>query len=178
MALKSTDTAYGAIAVGLHWLGVLLTMVMLITGFRADAAAEPAAKAAILAWHAPAGSALLLVTLIRILWWWLADRKPAPLDDPAWQVKAARGVHLALYAVILGMVGSGFAMFILSGAGEVIFGGSSVPLPDFADYAPRAPHGLGARLLLALVALHAGAALFHHFIRRDATLRRMWFGAR
>ena len=34
-------------------------------------------------------------------------------------------------------------------------------------------HGIVANLLLAVIALHATAALFHHFIRRDETLNRM-----
>ncbi|MBM3529390.1 MAG: hypothetical protein FJX62_14970 [Alphaproteobacteria bacterium] len=32
------------------------------------------------------------------------------------------------------------------------------------------------RVLVALLALHVGAALYHHFVRRDGLLRRMWFG--
>ena len=34
-------------------------------------------------------------------------------------------------------------------------------------------HGAVATLLLAVIALHAAAALFHHFIRRDEILNRM-----
>ncbi|WP_156943326.1 cytochrome b/b6 domain-containing protein [Ensifer sp. WSM1721] len=39
------------------------------------------------------------------------------------------------------------------------------------------PHGFGANLLIGLLAFHAGAALYHHFIRRDGLLRRMWYGS-
>jgi cytochrome b561 len=53
--------------------------------------------------------------------------------------------------------------------------GKSAPLPDFWKYRPRTPHGIGARLLLALIVLHTGAALYHHFVRRDGLLRRMLF---
>ncbi|MEO4001768.1 cytochrome b/b6 domain-containing protein [Mesorhizobium sp. CAU 1732] len=31
-------------------------------------------------------------------------------------------------------------------------------------------------LLVALLLAHVGAALYHHFIRRDGLLRRMWYG--
>ncbi|WP_461512371.1 cytochrome b/b6 domain-containing protein [Rhizobium mongolense] len=40
----------------------------------------------------------------------------------------------------------------------------------------RAPHGLGARLLVALLVCHAGAALYHQFVRSDELLRRMRYG--
>ncbi|MEK1933846.1 MAG: cytochrome b/b6 domain-containing protein [Pararhizobium sp.] len=49
-------------------------------------------------------------------------------------------------------------------------------MPNFTDYPPRAPHGLGGVLLVALPVSHAGAALYHQFIRRDGLLWRMWYG--
>ena len=95
---------------------------------------------------------------------------------PRWQDRAARAVHVLFYVVILGMTASGIGMLALSGAAAVIFDGGGAALPNFHDYPPRVPHGLGARLLLALFVVHAGAALHHHFILRDGLLARMWFG--
>ena len=83
-------------------------------------------------------------------------------------------MHVLFNIVILGMIASGIGMTVLSGAGPVIFGGEGA-LPDFWKYPPRVPHGIGARLFLALLVLHAGAALYHHFVRRDGLLQRMWF---
>jgi cytochrome b561 len=83
-------------------------------------------------------------------------------------------VHILFYIVILGMIASGIGMVALSGAGPVIFGGEGT-LPDFWKVPPRVPHGIGARLLLALLVLHTGAALYHHFVRRDVLLGRMRF---
>ncbi|MBU4530146.1 MAG: cytochrome b [Hoeflea sp.] len=175
MTLKSTPTAYGAVAAGLHWLSVLLIVALLASGMLADQASDPAAKTSILAAHAPMGIAILILTLARIVWWWRFDTHPQPLPDPAWQVMTAKALHGLLYVVVLGMAASGIGMFVLSGAGEIVFGGAALPLPDFADFTPRIPHGIGAKLLLALFIGHAGAALYHHFVKRDATLKRMWF---
>ena len=66
-------------------------------------------------------------------------------------------------------------MVALSGAGAVLFDAASAALPDFWAYLPRIPHGIGARLVIALVALHVGAALYHQFVCRDGLLQRMWF---
>lgn len=82
-------------------------------------------------------------------------------------------MHFLFYVVILGMIASGTGMMVLSGAGPVVFGQVGA-LPDFWMYAPRVPHGIGARLPLALLILHVGAALYHHFFRRDGLLTRMW----
>jgi len=68
-------------------------------------------------------------------------------------------------------------MMVLSGAAPIIFDGKRALLPDFWKYPPRIPHAIGARLLLALLALHVTAALHHHFVRRDGLLWRMWFSA-
>jgi len=54
---------------------------------------------------------------------------------------------------------------------------SGDPAAGICAHAPRIPHGAGARLLLALPVLHAGAALHHHFVRRDGLMRRIRFGA-
>lgn len=176
MSAKSSSTAYGTVAVLIHWLSVCLIVVLLGSGFRAGQTEDLATKALFLKFHAPLGITILLLTLARLVWWWRFDTKPDPLGgDPAWQERIAKLVHFALYVVILGMAVSGISMFVLSGAGEILFGGGTGPLPDFSQFLPRVPHGIGARVFIGLLILHAGAALFHHFIRRDKTLRRMWF---
>lgn len=176
MPTKSSSAAYGTVAVLIHWLSVCLILVLLGSGFRTGQTEDLATKALLLKIHAPIGITILLLTLTRLVWWWKFDTKPAPLGgSPIWQEWMARLVHFALYIVILGMAVSGISMFILSGAGAILFAGSPGPLPDFTQFLPRVPHGIGARVFIGLLVLHAGAALYHHFIRRDATLRRMWF---
>lgn len=174
--LKSSPDRYGAIPITIHWLTAILILVALAAGFRAGNALDPAAKAAFLRVHIPAAIVVLLLTAFRIIWWWFFDKKPLPVQgSPLWQERLARSVHIALYIVILGMIASGVGMMVLSGAGPVIFGGAGATLPDFHQYPPRVPHGLGANLLLALLLAHIGAALYHQFIRRDGLLRRMWY---
>jgi cytochrome b561 len=85
-------------------------------------------------------------------------------------------MHFLFHVVILGMIASGIGMMALSGAAPIVFSAEGALLPDFRKYPPRLPHGIGAWLLLALFVFHAGAALYHHFARRDGLLRGMWFG--
>lgn len=175
--LKSNPSRYGAVPVTTHWLTAILILMAVITGFRAGGSLDPAAKAALLRLHIPAAIVILLLTLGRIAWWLFLDKKPLPVQgSPARQERLARTVHLLFYAVILGMVASGIGMIVLSGAGPAIFGGAGTELPNFLQYPPRIPHGLGAKLLIALLLAHVGAALYHHFIRHDGLLWRMWYG--
>lgn len=174
--LTSTPSRYGAIPVTIHWLTALLILVAIITGFRAGDSIDPAAKAALLRVHIPVAIVILLLTIGRIVWWFFFDKKPLPAQGSlAWQEWFADTVHLLFYAVILGMVASGIGMIVLSGAGAVIFGGATAELPNFLQYPPRIPHGLGVKFLIVLLVTHVGAALYHHFIRHDGLLWRMWY---
>jgi cytochrome b561 len=175
LALKSTADHYGAMVVSIHWLSALLIVMLIASGFRAANTVDPAAKAAILRLHVPIAIPVLALTIVRLGWWGF-DRKPNPVSgSPRWQERAAQAVHVLFYVVILGMIASGIGLMALSSAAPMIFGGEGAPLPDFWKYPPRLPHGIGARLLLALLVLHVGAALYHQFVRRDGLLWRMWF---
>ena len=82
MTAKSTTNHYGAVAVTIHWLSVVLILVLIGSGFRAEDSADAAAKAAVLRVHVPLGIAILLLTLARIAWWLFADQKPATVGMP------------------------------------------------------------------------------------------------
>ena len=175
--MKSSVDHYGTVAVTIHWVTVLLILLLVGTGFRAGGAEDAMEKAAILRLHVPFGIAILLLTIARIGWWLFMDKKPDSIAMPTWQDRASRFVHVLFYIVILGLVASGIGMVALSQAVPIIFGSSADALPNFHDYPPRTPHGVGARLLLVLFAIHLGAALYHHFIMKDGLLRRMWFSS-
>jgi cytochrome b561 len=150
-------------------------VALLASGFRTANTIDPAAKAAILRVHAVLGFGILALTLARLAWWFI-DAKPALVAGTRpFMARAAKTVHALFYVVILGMGASGIGMLALSGAGAMLFAGAPGTLPDFWAYAPRVPHGIGARAFIALFALHAGAALYHHFVKRDGLLGRMWF---
>ena len=86
---------------------------------------------------------------------------------------------LAFCGVILliGMAASGLGLFQQANLPAVFNG--TVPYPqDFFQYLPRVGHGLISTVLLLLILLHFGAAMYHQFIRRDNLLSRMWFGKR
>lgn len=177
MPVKSTDNHYGSFAIVIHWLSALLVLLLLVSGFRAGGLEASAMKAEILRVHVPLGIAILLLTIVRLSWWLFMDKKPGPIDMPQWQQRASTLVHQFLYLVILGMAASGIGMMILSEAGPTLFAGSSNILPDFHEFMPRLPHGLGARLIVALVIVHACAALYHQFVKSDGLIRRIWFGS-
>ena len=173
--MKSTPTQYGHVAIALHWAIALLMAVALVSGFAADRVGAQAHGA--LRAHAISGGLAGLLTLIRIGWWWLADTKPdaAPNSEGIKGV-VARLTHALLIIVPLGMAASGIGMLVLTGAGAQLFGGVPGTLPEFELVAPRTPHGIAARVLIALTALHIGAAVYHQAVLRDGLMGRLAWG--
>ena len=177
MALKSDASRYGAVARAIHWVTAFAIFAMIGSGLAADAASGQLVAVNILRFHAVTGVSVLILTVLRILWWVFADRRPADTaQTPRWQASAAHGVHYAFYVVIILLGGSGLAMIALSGAGSVLSGAEAGPLPRFEDFAPRAPHGLFAWALIGLAALHILAALYHQFVVKDRLMGRIGLG--
>ncbi|TDT92514.1 cytochrome b561 [Azorhizobium sp. AG788] len=175
---KSMTDRYGSVAVTIHWLSAIVTVVALLSGFRAAHAIDEATRAELLRTHIPAAIIVLLLTLLRMVWWLLVDQKPQPAAGmPRWQAWSARAVHIGFYVIILGMVASGIGMLLRSGAGPAVFSEMPAHLPNFHASRASIPHGIGARVLLALLATHVGAALYHHFIRRDGLIWRMSYAS-
>lgn len=174
MTATTTENRYGTFPILLHWVSAALVAWLVVSGFRISDTGDLVAKAAMLRPHVAAGISVGILTLIRVGWWLLIERKPAGPEGPsAVQATAARLMHWAFYVVIVGMAASGMAMTSASGAGPIVFGGSDDLLPNFEEFFGRVQHGIGARLLLGLVALHVGAALYHQYILRDRILARM-----
>jgi cytochrome b561 len=174
MRWKSSGDRYGAVATMIHWLTAFAVISLLISGLVIAGETDPAAKAALLRVHVPMGVLVLVLTITRVAWWIFFDRRPdAVKPGSTAQMMAAKIVHIAFYPLLLAVAASGIAMIALSGAAAVLFFGAAGPLPDFWDFAPRAPHMVFAYALIGLVVLHIAAALFHQFIKRDGLLARM-----
>lgn len=161
---------YGRVAVGLHWAIAALIALALASGFAAENIADGRAALRV---HVVAGALAGLLTLARVAWWWFADTRPAP-NTQGLTDTLAKLVHILLIVVPLGMAASGVGMMVLSGAGAQLIAGDPSALPEFERLPPRMPHGLGARLLVALIVGHVAAALYHHMLLGDGLLRRMW----
>ena len=176
MSLKSTSTQYGSMAIALHWTSAVAVVLTWIAGFVVAETLPAGQGAPILVAHITLGVVVFALTLLRIVWWLAADRHPgAPAGQPRWQVLAAQGTHLGLYVLLVLMASSGITTLILSGAVPTILSGG--PVPDFSGLIPRIAHGIMSKILLALFALHVGAALWHQLVKRDHLLARMGVGA-
>ena len=177
METTAPDTrGYTRTAVALHWTVAGLVIVLLAMGWvMTDMSASPA-KLQIVTWHKWGGITVLALFFARALWR-LTHPAPPPLPMPRWQQRAAQIVHVLLYVLLLGQPLSGW--LFSSAAGRQVVYLNLIPLPNLIGRNPAASaifkelHDTCGVLLAALVAVHVLAALKHHFVDRDDTLRRM-----
>jgi cytochrome b561 len=176
-----TPVRYHPLHVALHWLLAVLLIGALAGGMLhlQHIPNDSPEKIGALRGHMIMGVVILALTLVRLVVHHVT-RRPAPASTGKPLLdRLGRGVHFLLYALVVLMAASGFAMAFQAGLPDIVFGGSGAPLPaSFAAFPPRAVHGLIAWLLLALIAVHVLAATYHQVILRDGLLSRMGFGRR
>lgn len=181
MPLRSTDQGWGALVRAFHWLMAALIIAQGAIGLSMVQMGLTPAKVRVFALHKSIGITILALVLLRIAWRLIEKRPADPPVMPRWQIRAAHATHLALYVLILAIPLSGWWFNSASNAPLVWFGWFDVPsLTHGLDpvWKPRALllHQSLFWLLVVLLVLHVGAALWHHFKQRDDVLRRMILG--
>lgn len=173
----SAVTRYSTPAVVLHWLVALLIFAAFPLGlYMHDLPLSPD-KLRLYSYHKWIGITVLMLAALRLGWRLTHQPPPLPAGIAAWQRRAGQAVHGLLYVLMIAIPVSGWLMSSAKGIPTVWFG--VLPLPDLVGRS----HDLGELLtrvhkslnfiLLALVVLHVGAALQHHFIERLPFLQRM-----
>lgn len=155
------DNGYAPIQIGLHWLIAALVLFQLVFGESMVAATDAAEEGttlgttdAVLATaHYWVGISVLVLVAVR-----LAVRlrvgAPAPAEGNRLMAFAARVTHWLFYILLVVVPVTGLiTVYINPEMGEI--------------------HQLAKPAFIVLIVIHAGAALFHHFVLRDGTLKRM-----
>ena len=179
MSKESAPSRYHPVHVALHWLMFLLVIMMLGVGkfVMPGIPVDNPQKPSMLQIHAYIGIFITVLLVARLILLFTTKR-PAPAEaGNSFLNFVARAVHILFYVLLIGMALSGLGMFQQANLPGIFSGAAPYPA-DFSIYLPRIGHGLISTLLLLLIALHVGAALYHQFIRKDNLLSRMWFGKR
>jgi superoxide oxidase len=180
LAKRSTAESgrFDHISIALHWLTVLLIIGQFTSAWLREAVGHESRHAvAILATHRAMGLLTWIVGSVRLVWRHnFAYLPPFPESMPKLQQSIAKANEYGLYALVF--------LQPISGLGGTLFHGRPFELltwqvPALLDPNPAirglfvAAHEFGAKALLALISLHAGAALFHRLVLRDGVLQRM-----
>ena len=169
--------SYDRVLKAVHWSTLLLIAAAYIATWGSYAVATKEQEALLTQLHRSLGVTVFVLTLFRLGWRWHARIPSLPADLPAIQKAAARVAEYVLYALLLIQPILGILYINARGRRvDFFFLGELPPIvgPDkvLAKQAIAA-HDIVAYVLLTLIALHAAAALFHHFVRRDDVLNAM-----
>jgi cytochrome b561 len=173
--MTRATTVYTPAAKALHWTTVLLVATQFVTALAMPDIGPHTEPDSWISLHFSIGILILCAMGAR-----LVHRLMYPLEAsqaPAWERFAALLTHRLFYLILLVGPFLGWASASAHRLTVGLFG--LVALPPIA--APKAGwaltagdvHATAMWVLLALVGLHAAAALYHHFVRHDGTLRRM-----
>lgn len=172
---------WGGISRTFHWGMLALFIVILPLGLYMADLPISRQKLKLYALHKSIGLTLLALAALRLLW--RATRhRPALPPMPAWQRHAATVSHVGLYLLMFLVPLAGWLFNSAAGFPLQWFGWFNLPAlvsanPGLKGLA-RELHEYGAWLLVAIVVVHAAAALKHHFVDHDRTLAMMTPGVK
>ncbi len=174
---NSTTPRYGSLSIFLHWLtavlvGAAIVAIELKGWFPKGSELRESAKF----WHFQLGALVLLISVARLAWS-LCVRGPEPLA-PRGSMAHRLGVaaHAALYVLLLVLPASGLVMLVVAGKPVSLLGFDlpvSVPGDRPLAKGIEEIHEFLGNAMMVLIGLHAAAALWHEYVWRDGTLRRM-----
>ena len=178
MITRNTEQQWGWPSKLLHWLTALLILIQIPLGIYADDLANSPLKLELFSWHKSFGILILMLAIMRLLWR-MAGSIPTLPDANLAQRRLANLGHSLLYGLMLLLPLSGWLMS--SAANRPInwfwlielpaLTGPNKALKEIAEEI----HEASVVLLLVVLAVHIGAALWHHFKLSDSVLKRMWF---
>jgi cytochrome b561 len=192
MALRNSLLRYGVVAMTFHWVIALAVIFNIWFGDYVHAMADDDPNHfEYVQIHKSIGITVLVLALLRLLWRIFDPPPPLPASMPKWQVWASRLSHWALYGLIIAIPLAGWALVSSSPLGlpTFWFGLFEWPHIPFISDLPRSEksalrpqffqvHSILATVLIYVLAVHVLAALQHHFLAKDAVLKRMVPGTR
>jgi len=172
----NTHDQYGLVARLLHWFIFMVVAGMLLGGIALSLLPPGGFRSFVVAGHKSFGVIVLFFVLVRLVW---RNSNPTPKALGAEPVLnySAHLVHVILYVLLILQPFSGILMSQAYGHPVAVFG--LFTLPSLVWQSPSAGaffndvHSATAALLSIAIAIHAAAAVKHHYIDGDRTLMRM-----
>ena len=179
MPWRNRADHHRSLLIGLHWfMLVLLVAVYSCIELREFFPKGSDLREGLKTWHFMLGLSVLILALLRLAVRMSGPNHTPPTGSkpPGWQARSAKLMHYALYAFMIAMPLAGWLMLSAAGKPIPFFGfhwpaliGESKSTAEFIQEI----HETGGTVGYFLIGFHAAAALFHHYVMRDGTLRRM-----
>ena len=178
MQLQNTQQRWGIIAVGLHWLSVVIVIGLFILGlWMVELTYHDDWYRTAPFIHKSIGILFFLLTMFRLAWRWQSITPNELSSHTTFEHKVAHITHVLIYVLLFSIMMSGYLISTADGRGVDVFGLFEIPATvyglDKQEDIAGVIHLILAISLISIVVLHAMAALKHHIIDRDRTLIRM-----
>jgi cytochrome b561 len=168
---------YGQLSVVIHWVTLaLLVAVYACIELREMYPRGSDIREALKTWHYMLGLTVFFLVWVRITARLIGKTPPIVPALPKWQHMLANTVELALYALMIVLPLLGWVMLSAEGKAIPFFGLQLPALVGANEVLAGRIQEVHETLATAgyfLIGLHAIAALYHHYVQRDNTLRRM-----
>ncbi len=167
---------YNGVAKIIHWLSALAIFSLFALGYwMVDLSYYSEWYKVAPHWHKSIGIILFAVTLFRLIWKVISQTPP--IEGATWEKCGAKVAHVLLYLLLFATFISGYMISTADGRGIDIFNLFTLPglgslIENQEDLAGEL-HFYLTYSLIALALLHAVAALKHHFMNKDNTLKKM-----
>lgn len=168
---------YSSTAKWLHWLVALLVVLQFVFVFTAEELPRGGTRDILMQLHLSTGFTVLLLAVWRIAYRFM-NPPPAPEQgQPPVLQKSAWLVHWAMYVLIFALPVTGWMTVATKGGAINWYWLFEVPNfvaknEEFHELLEEVHEVLGLTLL-GIASVHLLAALWHHFVRKDSTLKRM-----
>lgn len=160
-----------------HWLMAVLIFAQIAVGLVAVSWHISPTKLNLFVWHKSLGMLILALLALRLLWRLSHSAPELPWEMPLWERAGAQLSHFLLYALMIALPLTGWVISSASNVPFKIFW--TIPLPSIASPDKALAdlfatiHGWLVTLLALVLVAHVGAALRHHYLRKDTVLSRM-----
>jgi superoxide oxidase len=176
-ASSTPPRVYSSVMRSIHWITLSMLISVYTLAWSIDGAGSHDQAVWLVMMHRSLGLSVMLLTLFRLGCRHVTRVPALPDGIPKPQRLVAKAVTIALYLLLFLQPLLGLLASQLHGDHINIFGVFVLPSVLAANRALSRQiftlHGTVALLLLALIGLHACAALYHHFVRRDGVLTGM-----
>jgi cytochrome b561 len=173
--------AYTGEARALHWITAALVLSTIPVGLTMAHIDSGPVQDFLYKLHETIGTVLMPIIVVRLVWRLMHKPLPLPAEIPALQRFAAETVHWLLYVLLIVQPVIGWIGVSAYGAPITVFWTFELPPiwpkdQEFSEDVVLPMHDAVGYAIIALLCAHIGAALFHHFVRRDRVLLRMVTG--
>ena len=177
MRLTNSETGYGLVHWAIHWATVGLVFWLFYLGWTmVDLPLSPQ-KFQDYALHKSLGLTVLALAALRLLWRRLNTVPPLPDGMARHETILAKATHHGIYVLLLLIPLTGWLYSGATASPANYFGFFTVPdlVPanETLAAALKTVHLVAGYLLALAILLHVAGALKHHFVNRDAVLKRM-----